>query len=714
MKKAIFLLTLAACATTREGPATVRVVRDAWGIPHVYADSIEDAYWGEGYVEALDRPNQMDRMRRAARGRLAEKFGKDSLEADKKRLARGYTDAELETMWRGCDEFFRRVVESYCAGVNAALPGAAWSPLDCMAVGVMMARRFGESGEVERRLTFAHKTLQAAYPDGTGSAIFDDLLRMSDPAAPATLDDQLPTKLLGPQGRLDAEFDRLEDVEPILARHGIPIYAGSNAWVVAPKKSASGRAMLYGGPMMGFGTPSVCNEIHLVAPGFDTFGMSFLGAPGVLIGMTRRHAWTTTSGGSDMVDIFALEVNPLNPDEYKTARGWKAFEKVVHRIPVKDGEPVEFVVERTDFGPVVERDRQFAYAAKMSYWMREVDTFRGFIGFDWAASLEDFQKNVALVATSHNIFYADVDGRIGFWFAGRHPKRRAGHDPRFVQPIEMDWEGLLDFSEWPQSVDPPRGWFGNWNNKPGRTWEPTEWGKIFHGKKILESLQAKDKLTFEEFERIAFDTSNHEFLADYFLPFFLDAAKGRDEVKLFEGWDHMENGGARQALLHAWLDAVIDDVFKDEVFPMTQDRGSRKFLVNPLLYLLEGDRCHYKMKHDFLNGKRWRDVVVKALERAWADLSKKEPDPAKWTYESDRTVDFKADIGKVASVRDRGTYQMTVELGGRVETLCAPGQSEDPASPHYKDQLADFLAWRYKRVDLDPPAAGSVTIEVRR
>ena len=104
--------------------------------------------------------------------------------------------------------------------------------------------------------------------------------------------------------------------------------------------------------------------------------------------------------------------------------------------------------------------------------------------------MKEFEASVRKVSTSHNFFVADKEGRIGFWYCGAHPKRKKGHDARFPQPGDgsMKWDGIMTFDEWPQSIDPKRGWFGNWNNKHARNWEPSPWGKIFWGILIYDEL----------------------------------------------------------------------------------------------------------------------------------------------------------------------------------------------------------------------------------
>jgi penicillin amidase len=264
----------------------------------------------------------------------------------------------------------------------------------------------------------------------------------------------------------------------------------------------------------------------------------------------------------------------------------------------------------------------------------------------------------------------------------------------------MEWEGILPFKDWPQSVDPPNGFFSNWNNKPSRSWPCGGFGKIFWGKKITDVLAGPGKLTFQRFGEIARLTAYHSFLADYFVPIILEAAKDSDDggvkkaVEALSAWDHMEvEGSPCPEIVERWVRAAARRMFGDLVDPlMLSTREVQRVVVDPLLYVLEGDASLVKLRHDYAKGKDLKALVLDSLREAiqpgFEKLAWKEPD-----------VDFKGGVGSVPSKRGRGTFQMVVEMtpeGPRAVTLSAPGQSEWPESPHYKDQVQLFRQWKYK------------------
>lgn len=716
-------------STLTLGGEEVRIYRDSWGIPHIYAKTPAGAFRAQGFAESEDRFYQMDVFRRGSRGQAAQLRGREAVSSDRDRLRRGYTEEEFRAMFLSGGERFRTAVTAYTEGVNAWLGSGAplppeyaplgekppaWTETDTVAIGVAMARRFGEAGDNE--LTVARVLLELSKKVGPEDArkIIDDLLREKDLAAPTTLGDNLRPKPDRKHGRApgapmsDLAYARyraeLGEIQASREALGMPVYFGSNAWVAGPRKSRSGNPLLYGGPMMGFGAPSICNEVHLAAEGLSAGGMTFPGAPGVMIGWNDRLAWTTTSGGADLVDVYSLDLNPDNPEEYRYRGAWRKFEILERELKVRGGEAEKVRVYRSVYGPLAgEPDLKShrAHAMCMSFWKSEHRTFEGVLDLNFAGTIPEVQAGVRKIVTSHNFFCATRDGHIGFWYCGAHPVRKASHDPRFPQDGSggMEWEGILPFEKWPQKVDPEQGYFANWNNKPSADWPYAGFGEIFWGKKIIDVIEAEETLSAARFGEIARLTAYHAYLADYFAPLILEAAKGSEDpdvkkgVAILSGWDHMDTeGGLGPPLLEKWVRLAMARAFGPLVDPLLlSSREVQRFLVDPLLYLLQGDRTLVPLHYDYAKGRDLRALVRDALRDAV-----KGGELAGWT---EPAIDFGTRAGRVKSVRGRGTFQMVVEMtpeGPRAVTLAAPGQSERADSPHFKDQLDLFAKWEYK------------------
>jgi len=189
----------------RCGEEEVEVYRDSWGIPHIFARTVRAAFWAEGYTEAEDRWGQMETLRRGALGRASELRGRAALGSDRHLLRAGYTEEELRRMFDSAGPRFREIVSAYCEGVNAFLregrerlpeagrgeaPGP-WREIDCVAIGVLMARRFGEAGDLELWGARILEHLTGRVGEPAARRILNDLLRDRDPSAPTTLNDHL-------------------------------------------------------------------------------------------------------------------------------------------------------------------------------------------------------------------------------------------------------------------------------------------------------------------------------------------------------------------------------------------------------------------------------------------------------------------------------------------------------------------------------------------
>lgn len=705
------------------GEETVETFRDSWGVPHIFAKTLHGAFRAQGYAEAEDRWNQMEKYRRAAKGDAAELYGKRALSADRDARRYGYTEPERKELVSRFRPKVAGIVQAYTDGVNDFLAetkssARPWSMTDSLAIGILMSRRFGEAGNVEIKLQQIFSMLTRMHGEERAKRILHDLIRERDDAAPTTLHDHVRGGRATEEGGklprrrnpvpyewsgYESHLDQLARARAFREELGVPTYFGSNAWVVSPEKSASGFPMLYGGPMMGFKTPTICNEVHLVAPGINVGGMSFPGLPGIMIGFNENIAWTTTSGAGDLVDAFLLTLNDEGQYLYKGE--WLDFTRIELSLPVKGADPEKLTVLRSVHGPVVGKldlKKKRVYTLRYSFWKQEWRTVDALMGFNLARNLEEFQAAIPNIVTSHNFFVADREGNIGFWYAGLHPKRKKGHDPRFPQPGDgsMDWEGLVPWTEWPQAVNPSHGFFANWNNKPSREWNPTPFGKVFWGKKIIDDLEGKEKLTFAEFRDIARRTAYHNYLADYFKPYILEAAEGvedpeiREVVRLLREWDHMDReGDPRPEIMERWVFAVGRRVFsKDLPAFLLGSKDVYKFLVAPLLYVFEGKNASVELKSDFLHGRSLRELSLEALREVL------KPGLEKLAWKSP-TMNFGKKIGRIPSKKGRGTYQVIVELrpeGPRAITLAAPGQSEKPGSAHYGDQAEMFREWKYK------------------
>jgi len=602
---------------------------------------------------------------------------------------------------------------------------------DSVAISDLMSQRFGSGGGAElRNLRYLIK-LRNKFGTQSSQQIFDDLFWQNDPASPTTISEtasgfQSNKPLLAGRaqsrawiGFSEAALARAEttaDLSEIRAYaegKGLFTRWGSYAWVVAPSRSASGNAVLVGGPQTGFATPQIAHEVHLSGAGLNIIGMGFAGIPGVLIGHNGHLAWTTTSGLTDMEDVFVEKLNPENRYQYWFQGRWHDMERRSETIRVRESKSEIVEVCRTVHGPVLEWDEaeNVAYSLKRAFRGKELETMRAISGFWTAKNLDEFAAQAKLIWLTHNFFVATLQGEIGYWHCGRPPQRASGVDPRLPTSGtgEKEWKGVLAPELIPQWINPKQGFICNWNNKPVAYWNNGEapvWGAIFRVYRIMELLEARPKLTFEQIRDITIDIGLNDPNAHYLKPHLLkaiaEARKPTEQWKqaqeMLQAWDdHSVEGSVAKTIFDEWLQALRETIFADELRDIDKDLFNNITPPSLILHILEGKKASIPVRYDFLNGKSVMQVQLQALQMALENLaSKRGPEMAFWGYVQP-TINF-SPLPSIPST-SRGTYIQIIELSKpqiRGLNILPPGQSEDSKSPHFGDQREMAGYWKFK------------------
>ncbi len=756
----LFLLLLfavplfSATATLVVEGETVTIIRDNFGVPHIFAPSDRALFYANGYAAAQDRLWQMERNRRDATGRMAEIEGKDSVERDRAVRRRMHTRQEMQQLWDAADASVKLAFSAYADGVNARLREGRlpadfakrgvqpqpWDVLDSVTIAVATAQRFGSGGGAEIANLKILRKLRKKFGDEKARAIFNDLWWRNDPKAPTTISEEdmpAPAWTKTPSGDAnwtmaglplnDAALDRAEarlDQRALLAaneRLGLATRFGSYAWLLAPSKTVLGNAILVGGPQMGFSTPQIAHEVHLSGPTFSSIGMGFAGLPGVLIGHNADLAWTSTSGIDDLVDVFAEKLDPQNRRRYQFRGEWKDMSCRVEAIALRGAEPEKLEVCRTVHGPVMEWDEPagVAYAAAASFSGKELETSRAFLGFNRARNIKEFAQFASLIWASHNMYAATRTGDIGYWHCVRPPARNPKYDPRLPLPGtgEAEWQGFIPFEQVPQVVNPRRGYIVNWNNKPAPWWpnfDTAVWGEMFRVHRIEQLINARPKLTFELARAIMPDIGTNDPTADYLKPLLLRAiepfAATNSTARRISGylaaWDnHAEDDNIPKAFFDNWVKAMREVIWRADLGDVFSSREFEQILQpSAILHALSG----VPQTYDHLRGKTPDDAIRDAVALTFQEMEKKQPIHYRWGWRQP-SIDFKP-LPSIPSTA-RGTYIQIVECASpefRAVSILPPGQSEDPASPHFGDQREMAGYWKFKpmlfnRQDLTPP-----------
>jgi len=766
------------------------IIRDDFGVPHVFADTREGLSFGAGYAVAQDRLWQLDLFRRAVSGRLAE-FGLATIEEDIATRTLYYSQDELKQIFRNWDpgegyEHLKPMVVAYIDGINAyieealrtslvympveyLMQGLAPEPFtvaDYVAIVVLLSWRFGGYGGEEYELYEALQTLQATHGAAAGAAIWDDLFPLDDPGAPVTIPSESLTALARAGTSLDVPDNLgpvLEQAQELLAtqdevfeRLAIPTKFGSNAVLISPELSATGNALELGGPQMGYTMPQIIYDLGLHGAGINAVGCAVPGlGPTLIIGVSEYGAWTSTSGISDVIDTRILTLNPANPTQYLYNGEWvdmKARTETVYGPGRQTSQDV--TIYRSVYGPIlaVDEDTGTAVTLHSPFYKNELAGEQGWSLFMQATNIDEFEDAVEMVWPSHNFYWADTEGNIGYWHAGRFPVKPASADRRL--PLKGDgtqeWVRVTKPSEMPRSINPEQGWLANWNNKPIAGWPYAEsdvsWGEGHRVQILMDAiatLAASGDLTTDTLNTLA-QVAGYGDIAGVALAGSLIAkltayVSGSPDPDLIAALGHLGAWATAAPLpvsrvdfvppawptdpnpkydhpgltiFDAWYDRLVPAVFNGVLPPSLTDdvMGSLEGGGSPslLLRVLRGDaNLNYP---GYPAGAALDTLIINALEDALDDLEIKyaSSDMSTWlTPVQMQSYDSQGALpgGPLHPFMNRGTYNQIVEMVAEglpnANNVIPPGVSgfvafPGLASPHVADQVALYASWTYK------------------
>lgn len=505
----------------------VEIYRDSMGIPHIYAATLHDLFFAQGYVHAQDRFWQMDFWRHIGSGRLSELFGASQVQTDAFLRTLGWRQL-AEQEYTQLSEESKAILSAYSEGVNAYLKGhqgaalsleyailgvmnrsyivEPWTPVHTLTWAKVMAWDLGGnlSEEIERAILLGSlppekvAELYPPYPDdhpsivpAFGEANSETQLSPSE-AELTNLKSPPVTKAL------QRSLRNVQTLQAWLGKGGRGI--GSNSWVVAGGHTVTGKPILVNDPHLGIQMPSIWYQIALHCRPkstdcpFEVAGFSFAGVPGVVIGHNERIAWGFTNVGPDVIDLYIEKVNPENPNQYEVNGKWVEFETRQEVIRVSGSEAVTITVRLSRHGPLISdtygplkdevdpKDKEAKpfrervgielpehYAIAMRWTALEpAQVFEAIWGFNKARNWLEFRQAAqAFAVPAQNLLYADVDGNIAYQMPGRIPIRAKGdgHLPVPGWTDEYEWLEYIPFEELPYTLNPPQGYIATANNR---------------------------------------------------------------------------------------------------------------------------------------------------------------------------------------------------------------------------------------------------------
>ena len=698
----------------------VRIERDTYGIPHIYVRYELDLFFALGYVHAQDRLFQMDLQRRLPSGRLSEIVGEDALESDTFYRTLGMHRAAQET-YEKMPQWVKDIGQSYTDGVNYYIHNTDslpleytllqctpedWTPIDSIVFGKMMGWELsGNFYDLE------FQKLEEAFGPDVVEELFPSERPLEVPIIPG-LSQACDQILLWSNQALT-----------------IPFELGSNNWAVAPQRSASERAMLCNDPHLSTTLPSLWYLVHLSSPQYNVTGVTFPGAPCVVIGRNQYIAWGLTNTGADVIDFY-VETFSEDETQYLYQGVWYDTEIVRETINIKNGSPRTIDVRITRHGPILERDgKKFAVS-----WtgLQPTFEFEALLLINKATNFREYREGLNWFSVpAQNFVYADIHGNISMQSNGKIPirKRGTGRIPVDGASGEYDWVGYIPFQELPNSLNPDQGFLASANQIPISHDYPYYlgflWADRYRAERINNLLKEKSLLTVEDMIRIQSDV--YDIPGSVITPLITAIIEPETEIEqsalqYLETWDfYDERTQIAPTIFHTFMDNLKKNTFSDEynnagipdsAYPSTETMENMLLGCKGQNFFDDITTSEQERKEDIIQ-KSFVETVEELRNLLGDDITK-------WEYGRKHTYSIEHLIGSVVSALNYPAFgydgsSYTVDVAGGWVSKHGPswrqiidfekawciypgGQVDNPFSIHYTDFIelwkeSQYIEW---------------------
>lgn len=730
----------------------VEILYDEYGVPHIYAQNEEDAYYALGYAHAQDRLFQMEMIRRAAAGRLSEVLGADLLKVDKLFRTLGlnkFAKEHAEKFLSADTAAFQKAAHAYQKGVNQfvrtgktpleftimGIPKEEFTPKDIyLAVG-FMSFGFAEGIRADPVLEKIRRELGVEY--------------LKDLAIQTPADAEIIKNFSGPAKNLETD-SLIAFFSEALEKLPVPLWQGSNGWVIAGDRTESGLPILANDTHIGFAQPAVWYEAHLEYPGFKFYGHHIAGIPFGLLGQNDFCAWGLTMFENDDTDFFTEEFNDDGKVKYKGE--WVTAAYKTDTIKVK-GQPDEtLVIVSTPHGNVVNGILDFTKEIKPTslWWLLNHETneaLQAAYNLIHASSFKEAEHSASLFSSPGlNLMYGDRAGNIAWWAVAKLPIRA----PHVQSKLFLDGAsgkdeplGFYDFSKNPHAVNPPWGYVYSANNQPDSVdgvLYPGYYYPRSRAGRIVELLKADKKWTAEDMKTINLDVTSHmhaDIAKDFvsILKSFNDPAF-QDLINVLDKWngEHRASQTAPSVyynLLSQTMKLAMEDEIGADAFKALMATSIPK---NSYQMFIENDQSPW-WDNNKTTEKETRALIIKqaAINTLQLLQTTSGKNPSDWQWGKIHTLTHKHPLDAVKQLRsffnvgpfvvDGGsevinnlhfsldsTGYFPVSGGPALRkitdfsdmengiTASPTGQSGNVMSSHYDDQAEMFAAGKFRKM----------------
>ncbi|MBM9500845.1 penicillin acylase family protein [Leptospira sp. 201903071] len=760
----------------------VSVIRDSYGVPHIRSEDSHSAYFALGYVTASDRLFQMEILRRAGRGELSEVLGADLVPADtflRQMLLRRTAERMLQESSKGNPQAWKEL-DSFLEGINFFLKNEAlpiefavlgykpkpFDRLDVLSALSLLSFSFAEA----LRLDPLYSILEKKLPDRNVAELFP----RHDKEDPFSILENQPAyspkaMTQGPSNTLTKgvsaysqkkDSDDFSDVSKTFRKvdsilRDLPLFTGSNSWVIAPSRSATGGAILANDPHIAFSNPGTWYEVHMKVGEHETYGYHFPILPFPLIAHNAKRAWALTMLENDDMDFYRETFHPTRPNVVKEKGNWVPVQVLKEKIPVKGEEAREIEIQVTSHGPILSKPIEGYNGPAISvHWIfhqLSVPMLDTVYSLGRCSSLEECSFIVpSLPAPGLSVSYADAKGNIAWWAVGRFPIRGKNSNPRKIldgASGEDDVIGYYPFSQNPKLINPPEGIILTANHLPvyelkGYGKPEGYWQESDRARRIYEVLSERRQWSVDDMKKLQTDVHAHS--ARSIIPLIageLEKEKewngvfreALDVYKTFDGEHTLDSVGA--TVFQTINQFVMLNLLSDELDPRELEiYGHSAEHWNAYKTILSDPNSTFwdDLSTPTIVETR-RDILIRAFEQTVRYLSQKHGGAvSSWKWGKAHKITFEHPIGKVpvlGLIFNQGPFsvnsgeaivnimmhqdinpEMTPKVGPskrRIIDLTHPenswsvlptGNSGNQGSPFYGDQIKMFLNGEFRSI----------------
>ncbi|MFA5833877.1 MAG: penicillin acylase family protein [Bacteroidota bacterium] len=745
---------------------SVKIYRDEYGVPHIFAENEYDLFFAQGYVHAQDRLWQMDLTRRAGEGRLSEILGTQTIKFDKMLKTVGF-ERIAEQLEQQLNPKSKEILRAYSDGINEFIhthkgkypiefdmlnyEPEEWKPVHSLMIARLMAWELNISWHVDVVLG----ELVAKLGEEKASKVFPTYPE-NGPVIVGKESDR--KKLEG----LKSFASLHNDFKEFFGTTGTHI--GSNSWAVSPQKSVSGKAMLANDPHLGLSLPAKWYEVHLHGGKVDVAGVSLPGTPLVILGHNNNVAWGFTNVMADDADFYFEQTDSLGADKYLFKNEWKDIELIQDTVKVKDSTDVLFTIRKTIHGPAVNEIYPLESIESSNFitmrWtgFEMSDELYALYLVNTADSWQAFLNGVKeFTVPGQNFVYADVYGNIGFHPGVRLPKRSSNNPtlPFIGWTGEYEWQGFIPFEQLPSLYNPPEGFIATANNKTtnnaeyhiANLWEPPS--RI---QRIREVLQSKDRFEVSDFKKLQNDNFSH--FAKELTPFILGAynnlsipePKVQMAVNYFRNWNFvLSKDDVPTTIFEVFFQHLNKNIYRDE---MGEELFHQYIVLANIPYRvtmsLLNDTSAVWFDDVTTDGVESRDDIIrKSLSETLVELTEQLGGEMKqWRWGRIHTLTLKHPFGDIKVLQsifnigpfevsgsgttvNNGEYRFTkpyeMTLGpsmrkivdfanvNKALSVIPSGQSGQPMHDHYADQTPLWKNGEYHELPLEEDVVASIS-----